>query len=426
MIKKLFLDKEIISDILKKGGITFLFRMIAMVLSFLTISFITNFFGKENFGSYSLSLTVLQMVVMVFAVGTPYAFVSFTGGFDSHEKAKGLLIKTTKIILIISVFPMFFFLFGAQFLAQFLFSKPELTNYFKIISLSIPFMILHELLCYYFISIKKTLIYSLITFIFPNVLFLGFLAIIYFLKLPNYLILLCYTTSFFVSVLIGFLIVFSGKKSINPMVSSKEILKKSFPMMVSGIFLILLNWTDILMLGRLETASNIGIYNAAFKVGYLALFFVVSMNVVVMPKISELYHKKDNQELKKVVNRATQIVILLTVPTALILILFSKSILGLFGSGFQAGSTTLILITLGALFNAMTGNVDQILNMTNNQHVVKNIFFIGFILNVLLNLYLIPKYGIEGAATSSLITNILVNSIFVVIIKKKLGFYTFI
>jgi O-antigen/teichoic acid export membrane protein len=97
----------------------------------------------------------------------------------------------------------------------------------------------------------------------------------------------------------------------------------------------------------------------------------------------------------------------------------------LFGSSFAAGRTTLILITIGALFNAMAGNVDQILNMTNNQKSVKNIFILGFLLNVILNLFLIPKYGIEGAATSSLITNIVVNIVFVIIIKKKLGFLTF-
>lgn len=179
------------------------------------------------------------------------------------------------------------------------------------------------------------------------------------------------------------------------------------------------------MLGRFETESNIGIYNVAFKVGYLALFFVVSMNVVIMPKVSELYHKNNYIEIKKVINKATQVVILLTVPLALVIICFSEFILSFFGKGFVAGSTTLILITLGALFNAMTGNVDQILNMTNNQKLVRNMFIIGFIVNVILNLILIPNYGIVGAAASSLITNVVINSIFVIIIKKKLGFYTF-
>jgi O-antigen/teichoic acid export membrane protein len=196
-------------------------------------------------------------------------------------------------------------------------------------------------------------------------------------------------------------------------------------MMVGSMFLLLLNWTDILMLGKMETEENIGIYNAAFKIGYLALFFIASMNVVVMPKISELFHQKNFAEMKKVVNRATQIVIVLTLPLALILIFFSKQILGIYGDGFIQGSTCLIYITLGALFNAMTGNVDQILNMTDNQKKVRNIFFVGFILNVLMNLYLIPNYGIEGAALSSLITNVIVNLIFVYIIRKKLGFYTF-
>lgn len=195
--------------------------------------------------------------------------------------------------------------------------------------------------------------------------------------------------------------------------------------MMSGVFLLLLNWTDMLMLGRLETDSQIGIYNIAFKVGYLALFFVVSMNVVIMPKVSELFFQNKMDEMRKVINRATQIVILLTLPLALGIIFFSEFLLGLFGPAFVQGKTTLIIITLGALFNAMTGNVDQILNMTNNQVMVRNIFFIGFVLNVLLNLLLIPKHGIEGAAIASLITNVIVNTIFVYNIKKKLGFYTF-
>lgn len=196
--------------------------------------------------------------------------------------------------------------------------------------------------------------------------------------------------------------------------------------MVGTMFLLLLNWTDILMLGRMESEENIGIYNAAFKIGYLALFFIASMNIVVMPKISELFHQNRFAEMKKVINRATQIVIVLTMPLALVIVLFSEEILGIYGDVFVEGSTCLIIITLGALFNAMTGNVDQILNMTNNQNIVKNVFFIGFLLNVVLNLFLIPRYGINGAALASFITNVIVNSIFVYIIKKQLGFYTFI
>lgn len=73
----------------------------------------------------------------------------------------------------------------------------------------------------------------------------------------------------------------------------------------------------------------------------------------------------------------------------------------------------------------MTGNVDQILNMTGNEITVRNVMFIGFLVNVILNFILIPLYGYEGAAFSSLLVNVIVNSIFVLLIKKKLGFFTF-
>jgi O-antigen/teichoic acid export membrane protein len=62
--------------------------------------------------------------------------------------------------------------------------------------------------------------------------------------------------------------------------------------------------------------------------------------------------------------------------------------------------------------------------MTNNQIVLRNITFLVFIINVILNLLLIPNYGINGAAIASLVSNIVINLLCVYYIKKKLGFYT--
>ena len=96
-----------------------------------------------------------------------------------------------------------------------------------------------------------------------------------------------------------------------------------------------------------------------------------------------------------------------------------------FYTNFVQGKTALIIISIGVMLNVLTGNVDQILNMTNYQKILKNITIFGFILNVLLNVLLIPIYGINGAAAASLITNLVFNLICLFYIKKKLGFYTF-
>jgi O-antigen/teichoic acid export membrane protein len=63
--------------------------------------------------------------------------------------------------------------------------------------------------------------------------------------------------------------------------------------------------------------------------------------------------------------------------------------------------------------------------MTGNQNIYASILFFGAILNVVLNLILIPKYGINGAAIASMSSLIVWNLSMVLVVKKKFGFYTF-
>jgi O-antigen/teichoic acid export membrane protein len=391
-----------------KGGYTLLYRMLGMGMSFLSITYISNQFGGDDFGLFSLSLTLLQIATMFFSLGLPSAFIAFTGGFSSREENKGLLIKAYKIILLTAILPLSLLYFQSEYVAE-LFQKPHLDFYIKTIAIGLFIQVLFELNINYFLS-----------------LFIGILFLFNKFNLPDNYCMVAYVVTYLLVLLGSSAFVFLQGKISKVTVSTRAFLNKSVPMMMSGFFLILLNWTDILILGKLETEENIGIYNAAFKVGYLALFFVTMMNSFVVPKISEFYHQKEDLALKNFVQKATRIVIVLTLPVAIFILLFSTQILSYFGPGFEAGALSLQLITLGALFNAMTGNVDQILNMTNHQKLVRNIMFVGFLANIVGNLLLIPRFGYLGAAISSLVVNVIVNSIFVLVIKKKLGFYTFI
>ena len=197
-------------------------------------------------------------------------------------------------------------------------------------------------------------------------------------------------------------------------------------MMLSSLMLFLLNWTDIFMLGAMVSEKEVGIYNLAYRLASLAMLVIISLNIVLAPKISQLFKQNEIKELHSTIVKSTRLVILLTTPLVLGLIFFSEFILGLFGQNFIQGKTTLIIIALGVLINVSTGNVDQILNMTNHQKILQNITIFGFILNVILNYLLIPKYGIEGSAAASLVTNALFNLTCLYFIKRKLGFYTFV
>jgi O-antigen/teichoic acid export membrane protein len=155
------------------------------------------------------------------------------------------------------------------------------------------------------------------------------------------------------------------------------------------------------------------------------MLIIVSISTIITPKIAQLYGENNFEELKKTIQAATRLVSILTIPAVIIIIVFNKMILSFFSPEAIVGGNALIILILGILINAMAGNGDQILNMTNNQNILRNIILICFISNVLLCIVLISFYGILGAAIASLFTNLLLNILCVYYIKKKLGFYTF-
>jgi O-antigen/teichoic acid export membrane protein len=278
---------------------------------------------------------------------------------------------------------------------------------------------------YYFIAIKNFKIYNLLMFVFPN-LFLGlFLIIFHFLDKTGFYTYLAFAIAIFLIVLIEFILIYETRlPEISKLISTKSLIKTASPMMFSGLLLYLLNWTDVIMLGLMTDEKQVGVYNIAYKIGSVGFLVIVSVSTIITPRMAELYGKGDVAELKKMIQNATRLIAILSIPLVFVLIFLNKFILSFFGIETSAGSNTLIIVSLGVLFSAMVGNVDQILNMTNNQKILRNITIFSFLVNVFLNYTLIPIYGINGAAVASLVSNIVINLLCVYYIKKKLGFYT--
>lgn len=416
----LFIKKQVF---ISKGSV-FLFKFFGMFLNFIVTLLITNVFGSSSYGLFSLSLTINQLLVMCFSLGLPAAFVAFTGTFDSLKKNKGLLIKSIKIAFFIALIPSILLFFLSDDIAL-MYGKADLDPYLKSVFIFFFFSIIHEINVNYFLSINSYIKYGLLYFVFPNLFFLILLLIVKLLNFGGYFIMVAYNISIAINVILAMFFIFKEREYEVVGIKSKVILDKSLPMMISGFFIMLLSWTDILIMGKYETEENIGIYNAAFKIGTLTLFFINASGVLILSDISKYYAQKKLLLLKKIINRTTRITIILTLPLVVFIFFFGKEILTFFGKDFYKGYIALLIITSGALFNAMTGNVDQILNMTGSEKTVRNILFFCFLINLFLCLIFIPIYGFEGAATSNFIVSVFVNVIFVIVIKKRLGFYTF-
>jgi len=413
-----------LKEVLLSGISTFAFKIVSLGLAYGLMLLITNHFGANVFGRYSITITLSQLVVMLFTLGLPSAIIKLTA--DSSNFQDNYLTKSILLTLFSGVLISCLLYFSSEFLAITLLKDAQLTCYFELLSLFTIPLLFHELLSNFFRGKKDFSKYNLFTFILPYIFFfIAYFIIIRYVSREE-ITFLSYGIGIFLVFIIEFFVY--SKIKINTPVNfpTKKLLKLSIPMMFSTALLFLLNWTDIFMLGSMKTSAEVGIYNAAFKIASLGYIVIIAINVVIAPKISELYSKHKIEDLKKVIHQSTWLIIVLTIPLILLIIIFRKQILGLFGNEFLSGEMSLIIISVGVLISAVSGNVDQLLNMTNSQKILRNITAFCFIINVILNYVLIPFYGIDGAAIASLITTILLNVSCLYYIKKKLGFLTFI
>jgi len=417
-----------LKKIISSSGINFLFRVFGLGTSFLVTMLISKWYSVDTWGRYSLVFTIAQASAMIFALGIPNALVKIVGneGLD-FKAAKKLLVKGVKITLLVSIIPVLLFAFGSGFLSDVVFESHQLRNYFLILTFSLPLFILHELFLYFFVATKNFLKFGLFMFFMPNVVLLLLLAFINYMEYAEHFTFFCFMLSILLTVVLEAIFIFEMKPNREQSaVTSGQLLKTASPMMFSGIMLYLLNWTDIVILGVMTTEEQVGIYNIAFKIGSAVFIVIVSINTIISPKMAELCGRGDIRQLKKLVHNSTRLVALLSLPLSAGLILLAPFILSFFGEGAIAGQTALIIVVAGVFFSAACGNVDQILNMSGNAVVFRNITILCFFLNAILNVVFIPRYGINGAAIASLITNVFMNIIAVCYIKKKLGFYTFV
>lgn len=415
-----------IKKIISSSGINFLFRVFGLGTSFFIVLLISRWFGVINYGSYSLTFTIAQATAMIFGLGIPNALIMLTGNKNFNEiEAKKLLFSGLKVTLLFSLIPSVLFYFSADFIAVEWFDNINLNRFFEIVACTIPFFIIHELFLYYFISVKKFIHYNIFMFVLPNLFLILFLLLFYYMSKTDSYTFLAFALSIVLIVLIEIIVVYESKIHKTPkVISSKALIKTASPMLFSGLLLYLLNWTDVIMLGIMTNEREVGIYNIAYKIGSVGFLVIVSVSTIITPKIAALYGSGNMKELQKLIHSSTRLISILTIPLVLVLVIGSDFVLSFFGENVIEGSTTLIIVSIGVLFSAIAGNVDQILNMTNNQIVLRNITIISFFINIIFNFILIPNFGIKGAAIASLISNVFINSVCVYYIKKKLGFYT--
>ena len=431
-IKKLLKDKDL-SEIIKGSGISFFLRFGGLAVGYLLTLVIANLFGAKGLGDYVLAITILRLFTLLAKLGLDTTSIRFIASFASQNKWSSIFRFRKQVVIILSfstVIASLFMYFLAEPIADLINTNYKYIKLNAFLVLPLSFFMLH----YESLRGLKRIAEFSFFYVMSQALF----------TVVSLLIIYQFTTTsdvpiyaYFVSVIIVSILSFlSFKYSVKKLSDGQEnadleirsyenLLKISIPLMFAQSVQFIMAWTDKLMLGSMSTSEEVGIYHTAFKLSMFAAVALMSINSIASPKFAEMYAKNDMKGLRKIVRQSTKMIFWTSVPLVIIFFMFPEFLLGLFGEEFKVGVNAFILLSCGKLFSSFSGSVGNILQMTGNQNILAKILLFAAILNIVLNLYLIPKYGIDGAALASVISIVVWNSGMILAVKKKLGFYTF-
>ena len=182
------------------------------------------------------------------------------------------------------------------------------------------------------------------------------------------------------------------------------------------------NRADMLIIGGMLGTTEVGFYAAANRYAQFLPFPLYAINSLAAPMIASLWAEDRRVEIQRVVSLGALAIGCMAIPAAVVLIAAGRRLLGIYGTEFEAGYDALIWLAMGQLAVALGGSVVQLMTMTGHHIPAARIMAASAVLNLTLNVLLIPRFGIAGAGIATASSLIFSNVGMVLFVRRKLGF----
>lgn len=409
-------DQKALNALAKGAGVAAFGLFFSKALTYFYRILIARGVGPNAYGQLSIALMIVGIGTTISYLSVGSALKKYIPEFRSRNepgKIKGLLISSIEISLPLTLLVAFSILLGSEVIAGF-FGIEKLAPLLKIMSISVITINITSLFFDTTIGFNKIAYKTLTTEILQSIIQIVVTGI---LLLAGFGVMSAawgWLAGSAISALIGILVV---EKKIGPILLSnqkkvpqhKEIIRFSAPLLFSGLLATLMGWADTGILGYYMTDYQVGLYNAALPTAMLILIPHQAIGSLAISSFSEL-KERNSESLEDSIQKATGWVLTLVIPTFLLLLLYSEEVLRLlFGQTYTTAYLALSILAVGYLVDASVGMVGNLLKSLGNTKYLLYNNSAALLLNLILNLALIPHIGIIGAAIATASSTALAN-----------------
>ncbi|KQX38819.1 hypothetical protein ASD04_09200 [Devosia sp. Root436] len=159
---------------------------------------------------------------------------------------------------------------------------------------------------------------------------------------------------------------------------------------------------DVILVGLMLDLESSGVYFNAFRTAGLMTLFTFAIELVIAPMVAQHYHAGQMRQAQAITALAAGGGFLFSLVIFAIFVGWGDWILSLFGPAYAEGTLVLVLLAFGLLFDAATGPSKIVMMMTGHERAYVGIFGIIMGLGFLVQIAVIPAFGIVGAAAANM------------------------
>jgi O-antigen/teichoic acid export membrane protein len=403
-------NKSHIKELFSHTAIYGIGIMLNKLLSFLLIPVYTYFFTPADLGLYNLIQSLWLFIILIYVYGMETSFIRFF--IDAKEENFKKEIYSTSILLISFtslVFSVIIYLLAGTISNSIGFENIEKGTYLiKVLSVLLffdtisrfPLLLLRAELkakTYFFLSVSSLII---------NIIFNVVFIIVFRFNVES--ILYSYIISVVFILIAGLIITkkfFSFKFSLK---EAKELIVYGNKFIYFGLFLLLIDVSDRFFLKYFFDESVVGIYSANYRLGTVMSLAIAAFRFSWTPYFLNL---SENPENKKIISDIFTYFIFAGLFLFLFFSFFTEPVVKISFGGYTlldakyySGLVIIPIILLSYFFSGLFANLNVVPFYTNKTSILLYVSLEGVVIIVIINIILIPKFQMLGAAYSTLIT----------------------
>jgi O-antigen/teichoic acid export membrane protein len=394
-------------------GITFLASVVSLPLGFIITILLARYLGADDLGLYRMTSTIYGIAMLVAAIGIPATMIKYVAEYKNDRTKINQIVSSgviTSLFLGIGFIALFYVSSG---LFAEIFNMPELSGLLKILSPVFPFALVGGALLGLLNGLREMKKYAVASIIQSVLMVIVTVALIYYgfgvtgavigivlSSVGNCLFLIFVSRKYFEITLEEYI------------PTTKKTLRFGAQIFGANAINMINYQADILLIGYFLTATDVGYY--AVAVGLSRFFWIIpqAIQTISYPATSEYWSNNNHSALQTMIDKGMKYTACILLPIGLGVGFFAKDIVTLiFGDSFVHSVLPLQILIIGTVILGIFKSIGGSLSGVGRPDLSFKAHIVGAITNVILNVLLIPYFGISGAAIATLVSFLIITTL---------------